>query len=140
MTMDVIAEFEMFLEDRAFDVLERQKRRMTDEQYSQDRLALVQNIAAGACGFLSRTGQEVYRSSQFDPKNKAAIELLYLRLKYGNPGCPEVTRQFAEEYIEANFEKALEAAMKELTPDPNSQGPSEATGGDGSESKPSSPD
>jgi hypothetical protein len=140
MTMEVIAEFETFLENQAFDVLERQRRRLPEAEYEKRWSALARDVAAGSYGFLSVTGMQVYENAMRDPANKPGIELLYLRLKYGNPGCPEITREFAKEYIEANFEKVLRSLAKEMAPDPNFQGPSEATGGDGSESKPSSPD
>jgi hypothetical protein len=139
MIMDVIAEFELFLEDQAFDALKRQERRLPPAEYDKRFIALTHEVAAGSCGFLSDLGQSVYRNSATDPKNKAGIELLYLRLKHGNPGSQEITREFAAKYIEGNFEKAMEALARELAIDPNSQGPPAATGGEDSESKPLSP-
>lgn len=140
MTLDVIADFEVFLENRAFEALERRRLHVPPQEYDKRYAALLRDVAAGSYGFLSETGQQVYTNSLTDPSNQAGIELLYLRLMYGNPGDASVTRDLAKRYIESNFEKMLESLMRENIEDPNSQGPSPTAGGDDSESKPSSPD
>lgn len=138
MITDVIAEFETFLENRAFDSLERQRLRMAPADYSARFADLCKASASGEFGFLSETGQKSYQNSTTDPANAAGIELLYLRLKYGNPGNPDITRELAREHIENNFEEILKQFARETTPDPNSLAP-ETPGAAECESKPSSP-
>lgn len=139
MTMEVIAGFEQFLKDRAFDELELRRPRMLPAEYERRYQDLLKECAAGAYGFLGDCAQRVYQSAMTDPMNPGAIELLYLRLVHANPG-ERITREIAKRWLEQNTEKAIRAFMQEATPDPNSHCPPDGSAGADHEPKPSSPD
>ena len=134
----VVGDFEVFMEDTATDILERRRAKLSPADYDRKSSKLIQDIAAGEYSFFSDASQTAVMRSAIDPSNKAGVELLYLRLREGNPNRDGITRQLARDIAMGNMDKILSRMRINMEPDPNDQAPATAAGGE-SASSPSSP-
>lgn len=150
LVLEVMGLYEQWLEDRAWDALYRQKKRMGQEEYDRRCRELTADIAAGKYSFL----EDISAQSQQAFRGPAQAALLYCRLKDANPNDPTITMKLAQDMAMDRLEKAYDMAKEQLekdreilrrkmqamdTPDPNSPSPPAATVGE-SELRPSSPD
>lgn len=119
MVLEVQGQWEQYLEDRAFDALYRQKKRMNQAEYDKKFSELIGDVAAGKYSFLS----EHSIASQSHLMGPGFKEMLYIRLKYAQPNDPRITRKLANDMAENNLEKLKVALAKMDTPDPNSDCP-----------------
>lgn len=113
LTFELQGEFSDFLEQRAWETLERQKPRLSDEEYYKRWDRLDEKITAGVYAFGGPVCQDAVRTLV------GAKELLRLSLKVKHP---EVDHEFVDNIFE---EKAREAnaAIARANPDPLGEGP-----------------
>jgi hypothetical protein len=133
-TIEVEGAFEQWLEDRAHDALRRQlaRRRITEQDYREDRKALVAEIAACIYSYGSSVSAKALASV---PGQK---QMLFLALKAAaqDEGC-DVDMALVDRIYDKMFDEVM-ALMEQLNADPNPQAP--APGGEpGCPSEPSAP-
>ena len=114
--IEIQAQYEQWLEDRAWDALERRKPRMTTAAYQEAVSQLEQDIATDKYGWFS---QACVDSQTAGPLSKGFRHLLYLRLKDANP---DITPALVLEILGAAWEE-LAAKARRMDHDPNSPSP-----------------
>lgn len=112
MTLDMVAQFEAWLEDRAWQRVERQRGQCADAIYQERLRATAELIAAGALGF----GSEAYARALDSLAGQKQLLFLMLSARQRDVDASIVERIFAEQ-----FEETL-AKMAALNNDPKVPG------------------
>jgi hypothetical protein len=121
-TLEVVARWERWLEDCAFDALNKQRRRWTPEQFEKKELALVEKIAAGEYAWDGAFSWSII-SNPFNRKGYRAW--IGLRLKVLDP---HLTDAFVDELAEEEAEAIKRLALRlQKGDDPNVAEPGAAS-------------
>lgn len=131
MTVGVQGEFEVWLEERAWDVLRRSRRWKTDQEDREDRAKLLEDITAGKYSFFSRACLEA------QAQLSGMTQMIFLRLRAANPGDDKITADFVRQLVEEKLEE-VQATLAGMDADPNRNAPAPA-GAAASASPPSAP-
>lgn len=115
LTLEIQAQFEQWLENRAWEALERQKARLPAQEYEQRAGKLQRDIAADMYGFFS----ECSHNAMSNPFGKGNRQLMYLRLKANHP---DADAALVWDIVETNAVDLI-TKMQKMDHDPNSQAP-----------------
>lgn len=142
LTFEAMGEFELWLEDRAWKALQRQRRHFAPQDFTAKEQALIESIAAGKYSFFSVASTDAMQLMVPPFFGPGLRQLLLIRLRLANPNDDDVKgaagEKLADEIMDEKTEAIAFLLMKENAPDPNSQCPPTKEGA-GGESKPSSP-
>jgi hypothetical protein len=115
LTLEMQAQFEQWLEDRAWKSLERQRSGLSAQEYEVRAGKLQRDIAADLYGFFS----ECSHNALSQPFGKGNRQLMFLRLKANHP---DADAALVWDIIEKNAVELL-TKMQKMDHDPNSQAP-----------------
>lgn len=120
MTVEIMAQWESYLEGRAWQALDRSKNFREPADYQKAARDLEADIVAGKYGFFSEVSMEAQQGFQsggvFSPGYR---QMAYLRLKINHP---EVDDKFIWDMTEDKAEEIM-AKMRTMDTDPNPQEP-----------------
>lgn len=117
LTLEIQAQLEQWLEGRAWDALERQRPRLTQQEYELRAGKLQRDIAADLYGFFSECCQNALANSL----GKGSRHLMYLRIKANHSDASEA---LVWDIVEKNVTDIVKK-MQKMDHDPNLQAPQE---------------
>ena len=120
LTLERQAEFEQWLENRAWESLERRRIRMPQHAFDAEAGRIFRDVAADMYGFFS----DCARNAMAEPLGKGNRQLIYLRIKANHP---DVTEGLVFEIVEKQGEELLRK-IRTMDHDPNSQAPQAGAG------------
>jgi len=117
MTIEMIGMFDAWIEQRAYEAVERGRSLIPDDVY-RDRLdSVTRLISSGRLGYGSVACLEAAKSL---PGLKYCM---LMQLQAGNPGCHEIDEKFVDEVFKDYQEQALIAMRKVNIADPTIAAP-----------------
>lgn len=111
-TPEMTGLFEAWLEQRAWDVLERMRPNVTPDVFRERSQMLLDHIASGGLGFGSEAAAKAGRSLE------GMKYSLFLQLKAGSPEDETVTQALVEDLFAGELQKAIEVIGRANAPDP----------------------
>jgi hypothetical protein len=117
--IEVMGEYEKYLEDCGWDALRRQQPRMNPMEYARAEKGLLAAIAAGEYGMFSACSMD----AQSNPMSPGFQKMLHIRLQVANPR-ETIPLSLAREMAMEQMDQIIELAKR--ASDPNYQPPAQA--------------